>query len=1107
MARILGLDLGTNSIGWAVVDNENKQIFGTGVRIFQEGVENLGQGEREISRNATRREARSARRQHFRRKLRKKLMLELLRKNNMCPPAEDEAEMKEWFRMNPYELRKKALYEAIRLPELGRVFYHMTQRRGFQSNSRIVKEDEGKIFEGNPSEGKTGINSTKEGMSSYPTLGAYLASIDTRKERIRNRYTTRQMYIDEFEEIWEFQSKFHPELDFSLREAIGGRKLDKDKYGYTRDGVLFYQRPLRSQKYLIGKCRFEPKKHRCPVSAIPFEKFRTYQFVNTIECNGEKLTREEREKAVFFLLSKEKTPFKNIRKIINKLDSCYHFNYQDEDKIAGSQTISQLSSRKFFGEKWHQFSEEEQDKIWHILFSFDDKRLLKEYAMNHWGFDEEKARKIAGFGLKQGYAGLSRKAISNILPFLQMGFTYDIAVVLGGVKNAFGGEWNLLNEDRKELIIDHIPDIVRKSKKGGFMNDVRTFLTEQFVLDEKRLKKLYHHSVETENGEILDKLPVNTDADREIQAIRNPVVVKALFEVRKVVNGLIDEFGPFDEIRVELARDIKGSKEDRLRIRREQQENEKENDRIRGILMQHNQPVNHENILKYKLWEECQHICPYTGRQIGIEQLFSGEVQIEHILPWSRSLDDSYMNKTLCFADENRNKGDRTPYEYYTEKGTWEEVRQRALTLFKNSPEFPKRYAKFRRFTRKQLDEDFASRQLNDTRYLSREAQKYLKKVCRTVNVASGGITAKLRYMWGLDGILNPGAQKKSRDNHRHHAVDALVMASLTLHHVQQLSYWNRYRRTGTEPRFPDPWDDFRFQAKRSIEQILVSHEKKNRVVTRRMYKARKNGKEYRNLGLAARGPLHKEYIYGKRTANGEEAFHIRKPLASLDTQAQVMKIVDPVIRSLVLNRVEMLGGFKGKKVPENTYIEKNENGETQWMIHLPGKQGEQVPVKSVRIRENLGYAARLKKDINQHVNLRNNHHVMIYEDSDGNLNEQVVTFWEAVRRKTNKEPLYRLPPDGEKIHTVMEVNDLFLIGLETDDGIQNLPREQLARHLYRVQKLSSMYYTFRMHTASSIDNPEEEIRIVSFKKWKELNPVKVRLTITGHITDIDKPC
>lgn len=1121
MTKILGLDLGTNSIGWALIDDEKKTILGAGSRIFPEGVENLGDGDNELSKNATRTAARGTRRQFYRRRMRKRILIRELSKNGMCPLSIEQYriwrdtkqfpsdELKKWFALNPYELRARALTEKIGLNELGRIFYHMIQRRGFQSNSRSAGKDDGAIFKGIPQDGKIGIDATRVSIQGQ-ALGSYLNGIAPQEntpfvdglERIRNRYTTRQMYVNEFEQIWQEQKKYHTELTDEIKELFGGRKKEDE---YKEDGIIFHQRPLRSQKHLVGYCTFEPKKTKCPLSAIPFEKFRIYQWVNTVECNGQKLSKLEKETVAEFLFVKEKPNFKAIRKVIKKSDSDFKFNYKDDDKIVGSYTISNLSNKKFFGNKWFAFTEKEQEEIWHVLYSFEDISNLKEYALNKWGFTVEQAEKIAKFNLKEGYTSLSRKAINMILPFLKNGFTYDIAVALGGVRNAMEESWN----DRKEFIEDNVPDIVRSNISGGYIEPLKEMLKHEFNLTDKQLSKLYHHSASINAIRILDKLPVNQEADKQIQNLRNPIVVTALFELRKLVNELIDIHGKPDTIKVEMARDLKQSKTGRNKQRREQKRLEKENDRVKAELDYIGQRPSHINLLKYKLWEECQHTCPYTGKEISVSELFTGNVQIEHIHPWSRSLNDSFMNKTLCFADENRAKGDQTPYEFYSNQGEekWELVKTRALKLFYDTKDHPNRYKKFKRFVATKLDEDFISRQLNDTRFISKEAKNYMGMICKDVQVSPGQATATLRHHWGLNSILNLEDDSKSRDDHRHHAVDALVMACTERSYLKELSKWNRYNRNHELKEFPMPWDGFRVAAEKCIAQILVSHKKRKNIITVRNHTVKINGVKYTNKGVAVRDQLHKETVFGKRQSPHclEAHFHVRKQISSLTTKKQVDKVVDPFIRKLIHQRVEDIGGYeKEKNVPKGAFFD--ENGIPQ--IYLPNKNGASVPVKKVRMKERIGGAEKLKDNVNQWVNPRNNHHVLIYIDEEGRLKEDVVTFWTVVERKKQGEPTFKLPVGGVEIITTLQINDMFLLGLNEEDIDWDHPDyESFRNHLYRVQKFTSADYYFRKNTESNLDGvlgfAYEYIKGFGEGKtgWKKFNPIKVVLSSSGVIT------
>ena len=1128
MTKVLGLDLGTNSIGWGYIDQEKNTIIDMGSHIFPEGVENLGDGTNEVSRNATRTAARGVRRQFFRKRLRKKYLLKILSSHGMCPLdhaqikiwntealANNEA-YKNWVKMNPYELRAKALTEMLTLEELGRICYHLIQRRGFQSNSRSASSDEdGAIFKGNNKTGKIGILETQEKMEDT-TLGHYLNQLHPKEgtpykadqERIRNRYTTRQMYITEFEKIWDVQSKLNPSLPVELKSLLGGRKKD----GYDMDGALFHQRPLRSQKHLIGKCTFEPSKPKCPISAIPFELFRIYQWVNGVECNLEKLDGHDRAKLVSELLKKEKVSFSALRKAMGKQDAYYQFNYKDDDKIVGSSTISRLSSKKYLGELWDTYSDREKEEIWHVLFFFDDKDKLKKYALEKWGLKELQAENISNFHLREGYASLSRKAINNILPFLKLGYTYDVATVLGGIKNCFGEQWASLSEENKNLIIDNVPDLIRKKAKGGFMEPLKRFLKSEFQLSDSRLKKLYHHSTNISGTVTLDLLPVGADADREIQSIRNPVVISALFEVRKLVNEIIDRYGKPEVIKIELARDLKASKGKRNDTRNEQKRLERENDRVRDELNHLGIRVTHESLLKYKLWEECNKMCPYTGKAIPPSKLFTGEVQIEHIHPWSKSLNDSFMNKTLCYADENRLKGNKTPFEYYGAQGEekWERVKHQALSCFKTKEHYPSAYFKFKHFVRKTHDNDFTHRQLNDTRYISKEAKNYLSKICNNVQVSPGQVTANLRHHWGLNNILDEEGGVKNRTDHRHHAIDALVMACTSVRFLQELTKWNKYDRNYDLKHFSKPWETFFEDAESTVAKILISHKRPNKILTVRKHKTKKGDQEYENTGVAARGQLHKETVYGQRTSpNSERAFHVRKSIESLTTLTQIQKVVDSRIKQLIIDHIESIGGFSDKgKVPDGAFFKTNEQDERIPQIHLPNKNGEPVPIMKVRIRENIGGAERLGEN-NQYVNPKNNHHVLIFKDAHGNMHEEVVTFWTAVERKKQNQAVVRLPEaykDGS-IVTTLKVNDLFILGAsEKLIDWDNPNHAELSEKLFRVQKFTSGDYYFRRHQESTLSGKLGEAfhYIKNFGKgktgWQSFNPIKVKITVTGKI-------
>ncbi|MCE9538243.1 MAG: type II CRISPR RNA-guided endonuclease Cas9 [Bacteroidetes bacterium] len=1095
MTKILGLDLGTNSIGWAVVDGKNNKINGIGARIFPMGV-NMIKGTVEESKNATRREARGKRKNYFRRKIRKNLLLKELQKNNMAPNAE--VEINEWNKENPYPLRQRAISKPVSLLELGRIFFHLSQRRGFKSNRKAGGEEDKEkstIFKGVPASGKIGISETKQKIENYKTLGDYLASINPHETRIRNRYTTRKMYIDEFNFIWEEQKKYHAKI---LTDTLKAKLGINDKGKET--GILFYQRPLRSQKHLIGKCTFEPTKTKCSVSAIPFELFRAWQWTHSVECDGEKLTKEQREIILNLLCSKDKTEFKDIRKILKLGDSSYNFNYKDDDKVVGTYTISKLS--KLFGKNWDEMNEQQKEDVWHTIYTATDDEWLLEYAARKWNLDEKQIKSLKAINLKQDYAQLSRKAILNILEFLP-DFRYDEAVVLAGVKNAFGNDWNNFDSNKKDEIINAVADIVLNNE--NYIEIVKDYLKDDYSLTEEQLKKLYHHSLKMKS-ELKSKLPVDVAADKEISNLRNPMVSQALFELRSLVNNLIDEHGAFDEIKVEMARDLKSSSDKRMEIRKDQKRLEVKNDEVKKELEKYNLPPTHDNVLKYKLWQECKEHCPYTGKQIAIEILFSGEIQIEHIVPWSISLNDSYMNKTLCFADENRAKGDKTPFQYYgNDDAKWKVVKERAKKIFAN----PNSYSKYKTFIKQTVDTDFISRQLNDTRYIAKEAKVYLEKVCKNVKVAPGQMTANLRHHWGLNKILNTVEDTKNRDDHRHHAIDALVMACFTQKHLNEISKWNRYNRTYEMAAISRPWENFWNDTKAAIDTILVSHKNKNRVLTSKNVILEKNGKVYKNKGVAARGQLHLETIYGKhKDKQGKEFLHLRKPLEALDNKAKVNKIADINVQKLIIAAIEKAGGYTGEKkdkVPPNAFFKTDEHGNKIPFVFLPNKNGSPIPIKKVRLKEPSENAVMLK-DINQWVDPGSNHHIIIYEDALGVLKQKVVSFWDVVERKNRKDNMFKLPDDGAKIITTLSINDMFIVGLKDEDIDWKSNARVISKYLYRVQKTSTTGYNvvFRHHLASNIDNPKQMIGIASMTAYKQLNPVKIKISPSGKIKKIN---
>lgn len=1173
MKTVLGLDLGTNSIGWCLVNEKKQTILDSGVRIFPEGV-NIEKG-KEFSKNATRREKRQGRKQLFRRKLRKLRLAEELTKHNMFPQVSNlkeelnrirlNEELKAFFSLDPYKCRAESFKGTkLTLKEIGRIFYHFSQRRGYKESLKNYDEEKGKIYDGNPKELKIGIKDTQEKIIKYGTLGNYLYNENPHKTRLRNRYTTRKMYIDEFNVIWEKQQKYYPDI---LIDEL------KDIIGDSQSGILFYQRPLRSQKHLIGKCTFESNKSKCSASTIEFEKFRMYQFINGIEYDGKKLNDEQREIVTELFNSKAKFRFKEIEKKLKLTEE--RFNYKDDDNIVGNHTISNFI--KIFGkEEWEKFTPEEQFNIWFIKQNAEDPEWFVNYAKTKWNLSDDKIDKLLKFKLSKSYSNLSLKAINNILPYFKRGLLYNEAVLLGGLKPAFGfDKWNNFPEENKKTIEDTVLAIAgQKEDKKPIIEKVKEFLKSQFKLDEKQLGKLYHHSFLSKTNELKEKLP-------EPENLRNPIVQQALYDLRKIVNSIIDKYGKPDKIIIELARDLKSSKENRYQIRKENKENENRNDEIKKRLDEFGIEHSRTNIQKVILWDECQNNCPYTGHKIGFKELFNdGYVQIEHIIPYSISLNDSMQNKTLCLADENKRKGDKTPFQFYGhDDSKWNEVKNRAYKLLKNN------YKKYQRFISKQLPDadEFIQRQLNDTRYISKAAREYLKNICKDVNVTQGTVTSLLRHHWGLDNILNnvfitdnlPDGEYyaavndeniieiliwntdnkekdiehlkktgkvvqgkvrdgklypyKNRDDHRHHAVDAITVALTKKSYLQQISRMsardNNYEKIKTRIKIDKPWDGFWEDAEHSIKNILISHKINNKVLTpvnKRLYdnkgkvrKDKKTGKIFYSKGDAVRGALHKETVYGKHTdLNGEDFFHVRKSLEEIKTKKQFDKIIDRNIKNIILQKLKNNGIDISKsdfKIPANSFFKYDENNIKIPLIFLPNKNGDPIPIRKVRIREKISNAEKLK-EINQYVNPRNNHHIIIYKDSEGNYKEKVVTLWEAVERKKQGLPLINknLEPGCEFVESFSK-NEMFLLGLtEEEFGDNKKDFSFLSKYLYKVQKIAGGDYFFELCFKKHIDSRIDSEAKVNYKYikgfgngktgWFNLNPTKIKVNILGKL-------
>ena len=607
----------------------------------------------------------------------------------------------------------------------------------------------------------------------------------------------------------------------------------------------------------------------------------------------------------------------------------------------------------------------------------------------HWDFDDEIAEKLAKTELKPGYARLSIRAMKRILPYLEEGMRYDEACKKAGY--------------------DHSNPIGRGSA---------TLLGE----------------------------PPN---------LRNPVVQKALYETKGLINAVIRRHGKPALVRIEMARDMKLPNKVREELHKEQSRRAKENEKVRAILSGEFgiQNPTGDDVQKYQMWKECGEICPYTGETIGREMLFSPEVDVEHILPYSRTLDDSYMNKTLCMARENRSvKKNNTPYEAYGANN------ERYLEMLARVRRMP--FGKRARFERKEIKTDeFVERQLNDTRYIAREVKKYVERLGGvSVEVTKGGVTHWLRKRWGLNRVLGDNGEK-NREDHRHHAVDAVVVALTSrslFNRISALSAQSCFALSERGFHLPDPWPGFFSQICVNVDKIIVSHAATRKII----------------------GALHEETAYGYDKL--KETFAYKKPVAAL-TGKEVEKIRDSTVKGLVKARLAEFDGDAKKAFGD----------ENRPLMHLDGR----TPIKSVRLSVNLNKKTLhpIKNDsgeVYKYFKYGNNHHVEIIENiSTGKRKGVFVTAMEAARRaRIAKTPIVQRDHGTEwRFVMSLHINDMVEVEL---DG---------AKRYYRVQLFdaSNENIVFRVHLAATLENKETRLN----KRPNKLHGKKVFVDVLGGIT------
>lgn len=967
MGYILGLDLGPTSIGWAAIETAEKGKFkgflaikdgeqalpAIGARIFPAGVENLNQGQREEPKNKKRREKRSTRRRLRRARARRSRLVALLQSNGFLKDgAIDELQQRD-----PYSLRADALSQQVELEDLARIFLHFAKRRGFKSNRKQPEEKDAKASDMKMArdrleaelDGKT-IGQFWHGKLPQPKQKGPFQSIRNR----RNNYqwiAQRHHYQEELARIWQTQAKFYPDLlTHSFYQKLEGLLFDQIRFELSNT----------KKRKTIGTCSLVPGKIRCGYSERIAQKFRMLQKVNDILIQEGKeersLNDEERKTLIEYLsISKEKT-FAEIRKKLwgkNADQIKINLEYRANEKAKGNATDALLVSASFFDKKeWLRLSEAQKDDVWAILQNYlKDDSISSEHVekqVEKYGVCFKKHDWPAKLTEPKGNCNYSIQALEKIVPFMEQGDNLYTAIEKADFKQ---------RHSQKDFL--PLPD-----KSNGFQ-------------------------------------------------IPNPVVQTVMFQLRKVVNLLIKENGLPDEIVIETARELKANKERRKEILANQSENLKEKQAAQEFIRNemgwsHDVEVSNTDVIKYRLWQEQDHYCPYACTKIKFSELLSRETEIDHILPYSMSLDNTMNNKVVCFSKYNQEKGQNTPISWLgADSARWQAIQD---AMNRNAFSFSdEKWERFSVSNHEIAEKYQPERLLRDTSYITREVRSYLKQLYpadkgeQKVRTTKGPVTSELRNLWKLNAILRDGEQgPKNRDDLRHHAVDAAVIAVTSQQKIQQITKtlqknWPKRPKCAA---VEEPWDGFGVQLAQAVDTINVSH----------------------RVQRKAKGALHKETNYGVE-ANGqdEQLYVTRKELRSI-TPSMAEDICDPAIREMVLRRLREFDN-DAKKAFEKPLMPANKNG-------LP------IPVHKVRIGKNAGTMIPLNGTI--WVEPGENHHVELFRIKEkGKIGYicKVWTVWDVIQRIKNKEPIilkqHPAYPDAE-----------FVLSLSKQESIRILDKK-----------------------------------------------------------------
>ncbi len=1008
MKIILGLDLGVASIGWALINVENDipaEILGMGSRIVPltpDDANEFSTGNA-ISKNHKRTERRTQRKGYDRYQFRRKNLTDFLRKFNMSPTEE----LIKLAALELWGLRAKAVNKQISLIELGRILYHLNQKRGYKSAKTDGPDDKKqRDYVANVKNRHTTIKELGQ------TIGQYFYDQLQKDKRYRTKEQVfpRAAYIEEFEAIWDSQAKHYPEI------------LTKENKESVRDEIIYYQRNLKSCKHLVSLCEFEMRAYKnkdgktvydgpkvAPRSSPLFQVCKIWESINNLVLKNRRgkefeFTLEHKQALFNHLDNNEKLTINDLYKIlgISKSEGWWggkaigkglqgnttkmqiskalegiidqqknlQFNLKNIDtKLIDTETgeiVQQISP---------DFEKEPLYRLWHTIYSIHNKDELAIVLQKNFSIEAPEvidALYKIDF-VKAGFGNKSAKAIRRILSYLQDGLMYSEACLA-----------------------------------AGFRHSVSLTVAENNA------------------RELLAKLP-----QIKKNELKQPIVEKILNQMINLVNVVIDQYGTIDEIRVELARELKQSKDERNATDKNMRLREKENDTYaKRILLDYGLTASRTRIQKFRMWEESRQKCFYCGQTVNFNEFLRGfDVEVEHIIPKSLFFDDGFSNKVCSCRKCNSEKGNQTAFDYMQSKSEneFESYLTRVEEYYKNGD--ISKTKKERLLTAKEkIPTDFIDRQLRETQYIARKAKAILAQVARNVWATSGSVTDFIRHTWGWDKILHDlqidkyrltgqtemvefvhKNQRHSEErilgwskrlDHRHHAIDALVVACTRQSYIHRLNnlntereaIWQELKNQSLEyqgkfsslERWLEEQPHFsKEHVQNKVAGILVSFKPGKKAASTGKRIKYSNGKKIvlQEGIIVPRGALHEESVYGKIKILDE-----MKPLKYLFENPVL--IFKPYIRELVEQRLKEHEGDSKKAIASlaKSPIQLKDGVNLEYATCFEEKYIIKYPLQSIKTKDvNSIIDKHVREVVRERLNKFNNNEKEAFKDLENN--------------------------------------------------------------------------------------------------------------------------